>query len=274
MKIKKRFIGLVTGLVVFFFWLFSEGFKSVLSEIFIFLHPKMYKLISWFEFFAPQKQENPLLAFGTFFFSLSLIVCSITGSVVLIKFLIAIFKKKETGIKTNKNPCEEELSSVINAFDENAGAKVFNDKTISFMKAIEYEVTRIFDLKKGELQCLWVVPGNTVGSYKITFLEDEVIELPTAEILIESSLKQGDSRIVVEKVSGYINNSDKIKQFTIVKNYGKFRLGLCVNVLKENIFNSENMKEFEELSSYFLLLGFNNKFAKEIDKKAKVTQAS
>lgn len=144
-----------------------------------------------------EEKENSLVAFALFTFLLVTIILLIAGMTLLPSFFIRQTHKPRTdGVLTTKNPCEKELSAVINAIDDNLTSGVINDKLVGFMKAIECEIGRIFELGKESFQCTWIVPGENPGSYKLAFLEGNLLEEDTTTTLITSSLRQEDSRIV------------------------------------------------------------------------------
>jgi hypothetical protein len=275
MLLKIKFIiGSIVGVLVILGLIWIEVLKSVLSNLLVFIHPYLFGMVSWINAMKPEEKENSLVAFALFTFLLVTIILLIAGLIFLPSFLIRQTRKPKTeGVLTTKNPCEKELSAVINAIDDNLPIGVINDKLVGFMKAIECEIGRIFELGKENFQCTWIVPGEDPGSYKLAFLEDNLIEEDNTTILITSCLRQEDSRIVVVSADSMIPSAREIKQFTVVKNYGTFRLALGLTVLKEEIFNEENMKEFEELTSYLLLLGFNARLTAEFDRKAKLMVA-
>ncbi|MGR5997804.1 hypothetical protein ACT7DF_23005 [Bacillus cereus] len=94
---------------------------------------------------------------------------------------------------------------------------------------------------------------------KITYLENDITDFTTVDYLIQSSLYQDDARICSQVVRDNFAAANEVKQFTIVKNYGKFKLGFMITVFKEDTFTSENMQEFENFTAYMLTLGFNTK---------------
>lgn len=268
---KKYSIRVFIGLI--FFFLLLEGFKSVLSDFFALVHPFVYALIGWTSIFSSQSDESSLIAFAEVMSILAILIINVTGVFMLSKYFylkaIFFFKKEDTetveeGIQTDLKSCQLEIAHAINSIDDNEIVPVKRTKMLSFMKAFEIEVRRIFHLEENELQCVWILPAtNATHKFQIACIDDNIDDLFTMEILVASALRQSDSRIVVEKVKQSVPSSEN-EQFTIVKNFGKFRLGFAMLVKKENVFTKSNMQEFEDLSSYLLLLGFFNSFISSI----------
>ncbi|PGK51140.1 hypothetical protein CN918_25460 [Priestia megaterium] len=267
--------GLIVAALTF---LFLEGFTSVIGDIFSFVHPYLYHLVSWTGILAPVEKSSDLRTFASVVVICALSLFAVTGLIYYLRQSFPAFsawvngnsnndtiETGETGIETPYITCQDEISTAINSLDNKEPQPQKSIKMLSFMKRFEEEAQRIFKLEDGEFECVWILPPNNKSNHKfqIACLEKEIDDFYTFRILIESSLGQDDSRIVVEKVKQPVPQS-KHEQFTIVKNFGKFRLGFAMLIRKENVFNEQNMQEFEDLSSYLLLLGFFEAFVATI----------
>lgn len=276
-KLSLKAWGLIVAALTFFL---VEGFTSVIGDIFSFVHPYVYYLVSWTGILAPVEKTSDLRTFASVVLIFALVLFVLTGLVHYLRQSFPAFnawiigksnndsvETDEIGIETPYATCQDEISTAINSLDNKEPLPQKSVKTISFMKRFEEEAKRIFELEDGEFECVWILPPHNKSTHKfqIACIEKEIDDFYTFRILIESSLGQDDSRIVVEKVKQPVPQS-KHEQFLIVKNFGRFRMGFAMLVKQENVFNQQNMQEFEQLSSYLLLLGFFNAFVETIRK--------
>ncbi|PRT15103.1 hypothetical protein C6360_28675 [Bacillus wiedmannii] len=248
-------------------WIIFEPLKAILSNLVVVIHKYTYLVISWVKFLDPSYHNNnqELWATATFFLVLSILIFYPIGFYHVVRFLYGIWQPNNStgGVETNKNVCEKELSAAIKAVEKHQNDfSVIHNHIVAYMKAVECEIKEIFALKKEEFQCLWIIPDKASKNkeiMKITYLEDDITDFTTVDYLIQSSLCQDDVRICLQDVKDNFAAANEVKQFTIIKNYGKFKLGFMLTVFKEDTFTSENMQEFENFTAYMLTLGFNTK---------------
>jgi len=278
---KTKIGGILTLLGTVLLWMIFEPFKAILSNLVVVIHKYTYLVISWVKFLDPSyhNDNQELWAMATFFLVLSILIFYPIGFYHVARFLYGIWQpSNSTGmIETNKNVCDKELSAAIKAIenDQNDVSSI-HSHIVAYMKAMECEIKEIFALKKEEFQCLWIIPdiaSENQEIMKITYLENDITDFATVNYLIQSSLHQDDVRICSQVVKDNFAAANEVKQFTIIKNYGKFKLGFMLTVFKEDTFTSENMQEFEYFTEYIITLGFNTKLTDEFKRLSK-NQAS
>lgn len=133
------------------------------------------------------------------------------------------------------------------------------------MKAYEMEVGKLFNIVSTEYRCFWIVPDHSPDAVKLIYLSEDS-DITHEEKLLESALIQKDSRVVNTAVKQWYPSSP-IEQFALVKNIGNLKLGFAIFIYKNDVMNTENLQEFEQLTSYYLLLGFYTKFVNGIKRR-------
>lgn len=246
--------------------------NAFLPSVIAFFYPFLYFLISWTEWFSPESKVGnielkivPLLFF---------ILVIILGTTIIINSIYNKFfgkDRKNNVIEKDerKKNWEAEFSKAISTIEKKENNQTVKKDIIhKFMKKFEEEVKNIFNVEKEDIQCIWIVRNTTnQDQYLITCLDD-IEDFETFRLLITTALQQTDSRIAVRQIKEIVPSSVN-HQFTIVKNFGRFRLGFAVLLKKDNVFNEKNLQDFEDLSSYLLLLGFYDSFISFVRKVSK-----
>ncbi|MGC5326139.1 hypothetical protein [Brevibacillus sp. SYSU BS000544] len=266
----KSILSFLGILFILFLWLAFETLKGLLPDLIVDIHKWMYKPIEWLSIVGSPKEGNKLASLvstlGLFIFYSSILA----GLVLIVLFVVNKIKGNNIEFQMDVKYCEKELANAINSLDGSGQRTVIiNANVVAFMKAFEMEVKSIFGLNPDELCCYWIVPTQNEKQFEYIYLT-EFKDLDTVNTLLLSSMLQDDSRIADKHIKERFPNSN-IEQFSIVKNFGKFRLGFAVAIYKNDIFTPENMQEFERLTTYMLLLGFVTKFVSKIKNMKKAS---
>ncbi|NBI28582.1 hypothetical protein [Chengkuizengella marina] len=253
------------GLIIFF----KESLKSILADLLNVIHPILYYLVSWISHLEPPTIENNIISFFSILGIVIIVYLLMVGIYTVLKSVFySYFWKKEV---ISQSVFGKEVAAVINAIDHQHSSINVNDKLVTLMTRVHDRVKEIFNFDNGNFQVLWITPDDSDENgedFLLTYLEDEVVDSITTNALVRTCLIQNDPRFVLKYVEDIVPSSQEIQQFAIVKNYGKFRLGLAIISKEKEVFNTENIEQFNDLTSYFLLLGFNTKFCEEIKNKA------
>ncbi|ETI67870.1 hypothetical protein [Neobacillus vireti] len=231
-----------------------------------YLHKLMAKPFS-LSFLQYKEKMSPALSTGQFILLFSIYSLIFFGIV----FLITAPFKKAKNIFENYEDIEEKLGDALLSLEKQDVERVIDVKITSYMTAIEWEVKRIFNVRKKQIDFIWYFPKRVnqvvTDDYELIYLKNPK-DLHHAKFYIDSSLNIEGIRLKEENVKGrWETPNAKFSQFITARNVGKPRLGLAVYIYKENVINEENEQEFAHFTTNLLLLGLYDPFVKSIEKR-------